>query len=160
MKAIKLKKLNPCSEALKWVQKQDSNQQAWNDCKRGDWMLWLIGKLSGEPKSKTRKKLVLAACECARLSLELIPENEKRSLIAIEIAEKWTRGESSIEDVKNAADAAGIVYAAGTVYATNAAYVAANATYTDTAVYYVNRYSILKQCADIVRKHYPKVPKL
>jgi hypothetical protein len=129
-------------------------------------MLWLIGKLSGKPESNKRKKLVLAACECARLSLHILPDGEDRPRIAIETAEKWARGEATMEQVRTAScaayaaaasyDAANAAsYAAS--YAAAAAYAAFNAAFNAAAVM---RTTTLQQCADIVRKHYPKVPRL
>ena len=145
MKTTKLKQLNACEEALIWVSQQKNAQQAWDDCERGDWMLWLLGKLSGKPESKKRKILVLITCECARLSLHLVPEEEDRPRIAIETAEKWAKGDATIEQVKTAVNAAANAANAAAAYA---AYAAAAA-----------RCGILKQCADIVREYYPKVPK-
>jgi hypothetical protein len=169
MKTTKLEKLNACSSALRWVSEQKNQQQAWNDCERGDWMLWLLGRLSGEPESNKRQKLVLTACECARLSLHLVEDGEERPRIAIETAEKWTRGKATIDEVgKAAADAADAAYAAAAAAyaaAASAAYVAAaaasSAAYVaDAAAAAVMRTTTLQQCADIVRKHYPKVPRL
>ena len=77
----KLEELDACSEAIGWVETQETIEQAWQNCERGDWLLWLIGKLDID-----RKRLVLAACECARLSLHLVPEDEDRPKIAIEMA--------------------------------------------------------------------------
>jgi hypothetical protein len=65
----KLEKLRPCSHALDWAKGFDTAQAAWDACERGDWMLWLLGKKAGKPGSAKRKKLVLAACKCARLAL-------------------------------------------------------------------------------------------
>jgi hypothetical protein len=169
MKTTKLEKLNACSSALRWVSEQKNQQQAWNDCERGDWMLWLLGRLSGEPESNKRQKLVLTACECARLSLHLVEDGEERPRIAIETAEKWTRGKATIDEVgKAAADAADAAYAAAAAAyaaAASAAYVAAAAAVDAAADAYaaaaaVMRTTTLQQCADIVRKHYPKVPRL
>ena len=135
-----LKKLNACGNAVEWAGQFPTLQRAWDVCERGDWMLWLLGKQSGPPKSKSRKKLVLAACKCARLALKYIPKDEKRPLKAIQVAEKWSRGDTSIslQDIRNAAAAA---------YAAAAADAAADAVRT----------KILKKCADIVRKDYPKI---
>jgi hypothetical protein len=186
MKTTKLEKLNACSSALRWVSEQKNQQQAWDDCKRGDWMLWLLGRLSGEPESNKRQKLVLTACECARLSLHLVEDGEDRPRIAIETAEKWTRGKATIDEVgKAAADAAyayaadddaaaaaAAAYAAYAAAAAAAAYAAAAAAAADAyaaaaavadayaAAAAVMRTTTLQQCADIVRKHYPKVPRL
>ena len=50
----------------------------------------------------TRQQLVLAACAVARLCLPAIPAEEDRPLIAIETAEKWARGEATLEQVVKA----------------------------------------------------------
>ena len=161
MKTTKLERLHPCREALKWAKEQKNQKQAWNDCERGDWMLWLCGKLSGEPESHKRKKLVLASCECARLALMHVPKGELRPIKTIETAEKWANGKATIEQVRKAvADAVG-ADAAAAAYAANAAYAyAADAgAYADAAATGA-RSGTLKICADIVRKHYPNPPKV
>ncbi len=163
MKAKFLEKLNACDDAVKWASKQKNRQQAWDDCERGDWMLWYAGKLSGEPESNKRRKLVLCACECARLALKYVPKGEKRPLKAIETAESWAREEGGgIEDVKYAARAAYAAAGAAADAAAYAAYAAAYAAYVaayaaDAAAYARNK--TLLKCVDIVRKHYPKYPK-
>ena len=93
---LKLKKLHPCPDAYEWAKEQPNPQSAWNTCEHGDWMLWLLGKLSKGPRSKSRKLLVLTACECARLALKYVPEGEDRPRLAIETAERWTRGECTL----------------------------------------------------------------
>jgi len=181
----KLKELDSCSSAMVWVKDQTNPQQAWNTCERGDWMLWLLDKLSGGSRSKSRKLLVLTACECARLSLKYVPKGEGRPLKAIETAEAWTKGKATLEQVRNAADAAAAADAAYAAYAAYAdaayaAYAAAAAAYAaaytadaayaayaaadaadadaDAADAAYARKNTLKQCADIVRKHYPIQP--
>ena len=200
MNTTKLAKLYPCHEAIKWVRDQKNQQQAWEDCDRGDWMLWLCGKLSGKPGSYKRKKLVLTSCECARLSLKYVKKGEIRPLKAIETAEKWVKGKATIEEVRDAAYAAASASAYAADYAAYAAasasayaaaadaYAAASAasyaataattaTTTAATAAYAASYAAaadadasdasdaaqctaLKRCADIVRKHYPNVPKL
>ncbi len=129
-----IQKLGACSAALKWADNYKSLNEAWAKCERGDWMLWLLGQLSDNPESESRKKLVLVACQCARLSLCYVSEGESCPLKAIESAESWARGENSVtlQEVRAA------TYAA--------AYVAAYA-------------ATLKKCADIVREFYPEAPK-
>ncbi len=148
-----LKKLDACPEAIPWIAQFNTLQQAWNVCEHGDWMLWLLGKQSGEPESKSRKKLVLTACKCARLSLKYVSKNEKRPLMAIETAEKWAKGDDSVSllDVRNAAYAAYAGAANAANAAANAANAAANAANAAAAS------KVLKQCANIVRKDYPKI---
>jgi len=103
--------LGACEEAIEWCKKYESLEDVWQVCERGDWMLWLAGRILGEPESDSR----------------------------------------TLDDVRKAA-----------YYAHYAAYhaadvAAANASY---AANYAIRNSILKQCADIVRKEYPNAPKL
>jgi hypothetical protein len=194
-----LVKMGACKDALEWWGRYPSLKDAWQNCERGDWMLWLVGKLSGKSGSLARKKLVLAACQCARLSLKYVKKGEIRPLKAIETAEAWAREDEgvSLQDVR-AADAAYAAYAAyaaayaayadaaayaayaaaayaayaAAAYAAYAAYAddaaayaayaaaddaAAYAAYADDAAAYA-RISVLKECADIVRKFYPEAP--
>ena len=189
----RLEKLHACDKAVEWAKTQATPAEAWAACENGSWMLWLCGKYAGEPWSKGRKPLVLAACECARLSLVHVPAGEKRSLVAIETAEKWAKGKATrreLETAADAADAADAAYAAAAytaaytaadaaaygaaayaataaygaaAYAATAAYgaaaYAADAAYAATAAYAAAaRKEVLKQCATIVRKYYPKPP--
>ena len=133
----KLKRLLACQEARDWFTTQPDPETAWAKCERGDWMLWLCGKFSGRPESDGRKTLVLAACQCARLALKHVKKGEKRPLVCIETAERWAKGEATIEELQEARRAV----------ADAAAAAAADA-----------RSKALKKCADIVRKFYPSCP--
>jgi hypothetical protein len=103
--------------------KQNGNaKELWNYCERGDWMLWVAVKLEVD-----KKHVVKAACECAKISLHLVPEGEERPRKAIETALAWTEGNASLEDVQRA-------YVASAAFAVDttdftAAYAAAAATY-------------------------------
>lgn len=168
---IPIAKMNPCSDALVWAENYDSLTDAWAACERGDWMLWILGKTAGSPRSESRKKLVLVACQCARLGLPYVAKGEVRPLRAIETTEAWARGEGhvTLKDVKNAAAyaaacAADAAHAATTAAyaATAAAYAAAHAAYAADAAAYAAAYAaacdfgVLKRCADIVRGHYTR----
>jgi hypothetical protein len=150
-----LKSVNACSESIVWLGDRDL-KTAWAECERADWMLWLAAKRCD------RKKVVLAACACARTALKYVPKGEMRPLRAIETAEAWTRGEATIEEVRTAAYAARA--AAVTAYAEFvAAYAAAYAAYASAAsaasAAYASaaanaayaRSSSLRKMADIVR---------
>ena len=55
-----LKKIRACKPARQWVKRQHRNgltwQQMWDSCDRGDWMIWLVFRLSGDdPESEARK---------------------------------------------------------------------------------------------------------
>jgi hypothetical protein len=103
-----------CAEARDWCLTQPSYEAAWEACERGDWLLWLAGRLDVD-----RRLLVRAACACVRLALVHVPTGEGRPRRAVETAEAWTRGEASLEEVRDAARAA---YAADAfaVYASDA----------------------------------------
>lgn len=121
-----------CPEAREWCRTQPDYPTAWETCPRGDWLLWLA-----ERSDVNRRLLVLAACDCARLSLRYVPAGETRPLRAIEAAEAWTRGEATLEEVRIAVDAA---YSATEAYAwtsaaaaaAESAALAAKATYDPT----------------------------
>ena len=126
--------MNACAEAVEWASRFATPEQAWAACERGDWMLWLVGRAGIE-----REKLVLVACECARLALP--HTSDERVKKAIEVTEAWARGEVAIEDVRAARQ--------GALAARNAA-----------AAYVAARIKTLKRCAGIVRAHYPNPPDL
>ena len=163
---LKIKRLGACDEAVEWIQEYETPQEAWVACECGNWMMWLLGRLSGPPESNSRKKLVLTACQCARLALPYVKKGEERPLRAIETAEKWARGEDGIiiEDVRKAAAAAYAAYAADAAYAAYAAayaaYAADVAAYAAYAADAAARKQVLKQCADIVRQNYPEAPQI
>jgi len=155
-KSIKteLEALHACGDAVEWAsQYKGARQRAWEQCERPDWMLWYLGK-KVNAGAFDRKRLVLAACACARTSLKFVPEGENRPLKAIETAESWARGEGGVTlaDVKLAyaavATAAVAAYAAAAVAAAYAAYAAADAAARKTA------YATM---ARIIRKRIPKI---
>ena len=161
---------NACDSAIDWCKTQRSISAAWRECKRGDWMLWLLAH-KVEQGSKYHKKIVRVACECARLALKYVPEGEERPRIAIETAEKWSGGMATLREVEDAAYAAS-VYAASAdaasasadaadaasasayvAYAAYAADAAAAASAAAASAYAeAERENILAVCADIVRK--------
>jgi hypothetical protein len=155
-----------CAAAINWAAAQPSFAHAWNVCERGDWLLWWMGRTrGGDSESPERRKLVLAACQCARLVLPYVKAGELRPLLrAIETTERWAGQEAGVtlNDVRNAADAASAAasaasYAAAASAAASAASAASYAAYAAYAASYANnREATLKQCADIVRATYPK----
>jgi len=120
--AMQIAHLAPCSDARKWLNEQNTWQEAWNSCPRADWLLWLIGK----DKSIAKKRIVVCACAIARTSLRFVKEGELRPLIAIETAERWAKGEATLDEVNQSRHGA---------YASNAAYPAAAAAYAADAAY-------------------------
>ena len=122
--------LRACSSAIQWA-KRKSLSKAWQSCKRGDWLLWLAGKMADKPGWPTRKQMVLGACACAETALKYVKPGEDRPRLAIETTRAWVRGEASIDDVRIAASAAYAAHFAA--YA--AAYSAYSAAYAADAAY-------------------------
>jgi hypothetical protein len=162
-----IERMGACEEALVWADHYKSFAEAWEECERGDWMLWLLGRLSGEQETDSRRKLVLVTCQCARLALPYVIRDDKRPLKAIKTAEAWARGKVSLEDVRKAAFASDAAFAASdATYAAAAAYYTADTPYiayiaaiaaSDAAYTFTDRIKILKKCADIVRAEYPSI---
>ena len=96
-----------CDEARKWCLTQPDYPTAWETCERGDWLLWLAGRIGVD-----RRLLVRAACACARLALPHVPAGDDRPRHAIETAEAWVRGDASLGEVRVAASAADAAAAA------------------------------------------------
>lgn len=107
--STKLEKLSACNEAVVWARTQPSFAKAWKACERGDWMLWLIGQYARAPESPERKQLVATAVACACLALSTFEErypNDKRVRNCLDIVEAWTQGKATIEEVRQARNAA------------------------------------------------------
>ena len=184
----RLTALGACSDAVAWARDYPTAAAAWAACTRGDWMLWIMGRLAESPDSASRRRLVLAACECARLALRYVPPGETRPRIAIETAEQWAQraGQINLADVRAAAWAAGAAraaaWAAGAAgaagadawaaraagAAARAAWAAAWAAGAAWAAAWAARAAgaagaagadALRQCADVVRQHCPRPPR-
>jgi hypothetical protein len=159
-----LQSLDACGEAITYAKTRRTLKTAWTNCERGDWLLWLAGRLGID-----RKLLVRAACDCARLAMKYT--TDPRPLRAIETAEAWCDGQATLEEVRDAARAA----AYATAYAADAAYAAARAAayaayaaaaaraaaYAAYAAYPSDaadadaRKQTLTQCAELVRARIP-----
>jgi len=111
--------IRACSDAVEWVGTR-TIEQAWAECERGDWMLWLAGRIDID-----RKLLVSAACACAEPALAFVRAGEDRPRLAIEVARAWCVGTATLDDVRAAAAAAYAAYAAAYAAADAAAYAAA-----------------------------------
>jgi hypothetical protein len=160
--------LDACNTALQWARTQPDYATAWATCERGDWMLWLAGRLAGKLGTKSRKRLVAAALDCAKLAWPHVRRRDRAVVQACyDTTARYLRGEATIAEVRAAADAA--AYAAAAYAAAANAAAAADAYYAaaaaDAAAAYAavanaERVRVLRQCADLVRRHYPTPPRL
>ena len=135
---VSLRKLGACPDAVAFSDKHETPQAAWDACPRGDWSLWLLGRLAGPVDSDSRKKLVGVCAEIAELVLPIFEKrypDDRRVRECIETCKRYAAGNATIEEVRKARSAA---YAA------------------DAAV----RTAMRQKTADLVRKHYPTAPEL
>jgi len=96
-----------CKKAIQWVEDR-TLQQAWNDCPRGDWMLWLLEEMKEKEGWLDEKQITLLDCWCARRTFKYLPEGETRPLKAIEAKEAWARGEMTRKEMDIAIEKARI----------------------------------------------------
>jgi hypothetical protein len=97
---------------------------AWENCSNPFWVFWICNEIKVD-----RKRIVLATCACARLALKFVKPNEERPRICIEVTERWTRGNATIEEVRKARDAASYTTAAAAYTSYAAAGAAGAAAY-------------------------------
>ena len=108
-----LDELGACEEALEWIEENSLNdpQAAWDMCPHARWLIWAVELHLNKPGWPTRQDLVLAACDCAEVSLHLVSAGEDRPRIAIDTARRWAVGEATLEDCRGVSlDAADVVF--------------------------------------------------
>jgi hypothetical protein len=98
--------------AWSWAPMDDA-VTAWEKCDDAEAMLRAVGD------SVPRGTLVLAACAVVRCVLDLVLAGDDRPRLAVEAAERWARGEATIEEVRKAELAAS--ESGATVWSTAAA---------------------------------------
>ena len=136
-----VRKAGACDDARKWLDTlplTTTAQQAWDQCQRGDWMIWWWATAC----PTERPAVVLAACQCARTALTHVPAGELRPLRAIEAAEAWARNPSE------AARAAAWAASDAAWAVSDAAWAARDAAWAASDA----------QCADLVRAARPELP--
>jgi len=132
-----------CKGARAWS-KGKSFEEAYAQCPRGDWLLWLYGKLY--PDFNTYPKQVRKRVLVAGLVANLVRDKmtDERSVAAVDAAIAFGNGEIGIDSLNKAANAAyavtNFVYAVNSTKADNAAinaaFSAAYPAYASNAVTY------------------------
>ena len=117
----------PCRYALDWMGDR-TLAEAWRDCDRADWMLWLAGRLVPLP--------VLVRCNVAyvrEIALPHVRAGEDRPWYATEVALAWCDGRATLVEVRAAAAYAAAYAADAWATAHAAAYAAYDAYAADDA---------------------------
>ena len=120
--------MGACHGGRDWVTETMTEQEAWDTCPRGDWMLWYYTRKYPE----NIKERVFVAGHCANTVRHSM--KDERSVKAVDAAISFGEGRITKEELKIAAYAA---YAAdAAAYAADAAYAAAYAAYAADAAAY------------------------
>ena len=127
METNKLEKLNACEEAIIWLKSQKYASEAWQNCERGDWMLWLAKRLNVDDK-----KLTMAKAMCAKQVEHLM--KDQRSKDALQACFDYANGKITRKELNDTAIAANANAANANAANTNAAN--ANAAYAAYAAAY------------------------
>ena len=114
-----------CNKALKWIAENNIKtlEEAWEKCKRGDWMMWLYVHLHPDHI----KERVLVAGLCVNTVRHLM--KDIRSITAVDSAIAFGKGEISKHELKIAAADASYADTEYTIYYTA---FAAAASYRDS----------------------------
>lgn len=121
MKKFNINQFYPCNDGKEYYESQPDFETAWNNCERGDWMLWMAKKLNVDDRT-----LTLAKAYCANTVRHLM--KDKRSLDAVDAAIKYGNGQISREELDKAAAAAAAAYFDASYAADAADYAAAAAS--------------------------------
>jgi hypothetical protein len=143
--------IDACDPAVAWVGEQTLDQ-AWATCHRGDWMVWLLQ----ESGTASKRALAGLGAEFAELALPIFEKQypgDPRVRDCIEACKRYAVDETMADAELgvfrcNAACAADHAVCAAVFYAFCAAAAADHAA------------AVLQKCADIVRAKYPTPPKL
>jgi hypothetical protein len=167
MKLIdKLNQLDACSGRIEYVADQ-SAYDAWHNCKRGDWMLWIA-----EEQNIDFRVLVKASIECFKLVEHLLVD--RTCINALRAAKRYSEGICEHHDLICACSNASrvicgnvdysaafhasfsSVYLSGVKANISAVHVAKSTAYDIPYDYkYAAEMNTLKECADICRKIIP-----
>ena len=116
---FEIEKFNACKESIVFRKNYPDFKTAWENCPRGDWMLWIAKKLNVD-----LLKLTTAKALCANTVRNLM--RDERSTKAIDVAILFGQGKASREEL-DAAAADAAAYTAYTAYTADAAAAAAYA---------------------------------
>ena len=171
-----LSHLGACTDARIWAKTQPDLETAWRECKRSDWMLWL---LAWTTLSQDDPRLRLVACDFAKAVLIYVPAGEDRPRQAIEVPRRFAAGDATREELAAARDAAGAAARAAAWDAAGAARAAArDAAWTAWAAWAAawdaawaaawtawnatraTRAAAWAAQSDIIRRYFPECPEI
>lgn len=132
-----------CAVGLRHAGRYTSYKDLWAKCPRGDWLLWLLGKvIVGRFTAENRQKLIDCAAECA---CAVAPECDE--------SVGWDVVRRRFPAIYAASQLAEAPAGQWATYAPMASCLPSSAAHEQ-------RVACWEKCADIVRQHYPEPPEL
>lgn len=103
---------SPCEEGAAFARQYETMAEAWDNCPRADWLVWICQQM----KMSNDQQFRLFAVWCVR-NLKVSSDKtvwdlltHGRSRNAVEVAEKFANGEANAEELRAAWHAAHAVY--------------------------------------------------
>jgi hypothetical protein len=143
----------PCSNAITYLESQENAQTAWDNCQRGDWLLWWITHVEKFKQGSARHRLLVeTTCACGMLSLPNAGkwrEDLEKIYTGLEL---WCAGDDTQDLNALVSAAAWSARSAAWSAAWSAAESARSAAWS--AAWSSTESEVLLQCAEIVRSHF------
>ena len=97
-----LERVGACREARRWAAQFATLDEAWDACTDPGWMLWLADRTRFPQEAAVRMAVAFAR----RVLPFATGDAAEPARIAIETAERWLRGEATVEECRAASYAA------------------------------------------------------
>jgi hypothetical protein len=78
---VNIEEFSPCNKGLDYYKSQPDFKAAWENCPRGDWMLWIAQRLQVDTKV-----LILAKGKCAETIIHLMKDEKSVNAVKAAIA--------------------------------------------------------------------------
>jgi hypothetical protein len=83
-----------CYSAVEWAAEQKNKEDAWQNCQRGDWMIWYVSRMCCKNiDSKISRKLMLAICDCLLLKSKHREPLNRDQLRLVRLMKAWANKE-------------------------------------------------------------------
>jgi len=87
-----------CDSAKRWLKTQPDFATTWKNCSRGDWMMYLLGRI----RERNEKRMVRAITRYVRQALSLLQDGDEKSvyLSVVRIVMSWSHGQGSSKAIE------------------------------------------------------------
>ena len=162
-----LKRIGSCAPAMTWCQRRGfaTLADAWVECQRANWLLWLAGLRCGKRQSPSHRYYVRCLCQCARHAVpDICVEDRPAVAEAVEVLGRWglASNDGDLAPVSAMMGGAGIcypsyVYGIGSVILRKHA-AAGNGDAVARAIVATSSMS-MPALAEVVWAWYPEIPR-